>query len=64
VAPKFSGASDVVNFLTKKYEPHACLTSQKGFTQISQGLSPKNLEVYPIKYYKEATYYLIISKRE
>ena len=64
VAPKLSGASDVINFLTKKDEPHAGLTSQQGFTQISQGLFPKNLEVYSITYYKEATYYLIISKRE
>ena len=64
VAPKFSGASEVVNFLTKNNEPHACLTSQQGFTQISQDLSPKSLEVYPLTYYKKATYYLIISKRE
>ena len=64
VAPKFSGASEVVNYLTKNNEPHACLTSQQGFTQISQDLSPKSLEVYPITYYKKATYYLIISKRE
>ena len=64
VAPKFSGASEVVNFLTKNNEPHACLTSQQGFTQISQDLSPKSLEVYPITYYKKATYYLVISKKE
>jgi len=64
VVPKLSGASDVVNFLTKNNEPKACLTSQQGFTQISQDLSPKSLEVYPITYYKKATYYLIISKRE
>lgn len=64
VAPNFSGASEVVNFLTKNKETHACLTSQQGFTQISQDLSPKSLEVYPITYYKKATYYLVISKRE
>ena len=53
-------------FISREDRVHwtACLTSQKGFTQISQGLSPKSLAVYPITYYKEATYYLIISKRE
>jgi hypothetical protein len=64
VVPKFSGASDAVNFLTKNNQPRACLTSQQGFIQISQYLSPESLEVYPITYYKKATYYLIISKRE
>ena len=63
VAPKFSDKSDVVSFLTKNNEPHACLTSQQGLTKISQNLSPKSLEVYPITYYKKATYYLIISKK-
>jgi hypothetical protein len=64
VSPKVSGASEVANFLTKNNKPHACLTSQQGFTQISKDLSPKDLEVHSITYYKKATYYLLISKRE
>jgi 4-amino-4-deoxy-L-arabinose transferase-like glycosyltransferase len=64
VAPKFSEASEVVNFMTKNNEPHACLTSQRGFARISQVLAPKNLEVFPITYYKKATYYLIILQKE
>ena len=61
--PELSSLPEVINFLTKNNQPHACLTSQKGFTQISQYLSPESLEVYPITYYKKATYYLIIAKR-
>jgi len=64
VVPKVSGAPEAISFLTKTNDSRACLTSQKGFTQISPYLSPKTLEVYPITYYKKATYYLIISKKE
>ncbi|HPD61031.1 MAG TPA: hypothetical protein PKV48_04630, partial [Thermodesulfobacteriota bacterium] len=62
--PELSNVSEVVNFLSKNNKPHACLTSQQGFAQIARYLSPKSLEVYPITYYKKATYFLVISKKE